>query len=75
MRVSHALETPGFTKLMILSVTIIPAILALVRVLMPPEISADRPSLATSPALLGASCESTPIWIPKAPMFANPQSA
>ena len=52
-----------------------PAIVALVKVLIAPVIMALTATRETSPDRLGASCASTPIWLPREPMLANPQSA
>jgi len=52
-----------------------PAIDALVNVEMTPEINADNATLATRPLRLGASWESTPIWMPTEEMLPKPQTA
>lgn len=56
-------------------VTTNPATEAEVRVDMAPEIRAEKASLLTSPARVGASCDNTPIWVPREPRLANPQRA
>jgi hypothetical protein len=50
-----------------------PAIAALLSVLKIPVISALTANPATSPVLPGAICESTPICVPREPMFPKPQ--
>jgi hypothetical protein len=56
-------------------VTNIPAMLAEVKVAITPEIKAEKATLATRPALPGASVESTPIWIPTEEILPKPQTA
>ena len=48
---------------------------ALVNVLMAPVMSAERASRDTSPERAGEICDRTPIWVPREPMLAKPQSA
>jgi len=52
-----------------------PAIDALVKVEMTPEINADKATLATRPLRLGASWESTPICMPTEEILPKPQTA
>lgn len=49
--------------------------LALVNVLNAPVNMALTATRATSPLRPGAICANTPIWLPREPMLANPQSA
>ena len=57
------------------SVTTRPATDAEVRVEIAPEMRAEMASLETSPPRPGATCESTPIWVPTEPKLAKPQRA
>ena len=52
-----------------------PAMPAAWRVEMKPQTMADAAMRAMMRAREGASAESTPIWMPSEPRFANPQSA
>lgn len=52
-----------------------PAIAALVNVLTAPVSIALNATREISPARDGASCASTPIWLPREPMLAKPQRA
>lgn len=52
-----------------------PAIAALVSVLTTPLMSELSATLATRPPLPGASCDSTPIWMPTDEMLPKPHSA
>ena len=57
------------------SVTSKPAMLALVKVLKAPAMSAESAKRLTSPAREGAIWDKTPICVPKDPMFAKPHRA
>jgi len=53
----------------------IPAMLALVKVEMTPDIKADKANFAIWPLLPGANWLKTPIWIPTELIFPNPHTA